>query len=313
MSSRLSYILAPVAVTGMFISIVGCSNGEASTSAEMPATTPVQQDRPVKGPSVSKSTSQTTVTGDGFKPSGSAATVAVPPRSASSAGTLLQSAGTGAGIWVTGKGSISLEPDLVLLNVGVEAMAKTVGKARAQAASSMDKIVQTAKSQGLEDRDIQTLSFNIWPRYDYTEVNVGGTRTRKQVLVGYTVNNTARIKIRDIDGVGNIIDALVDAGGDSTRINGVDFTIEDPSRFTNQLREDAVKDAISKAEHFASLTGVSVGPLVFITEGGSGTPSVRDFGDQGLRMRAAAESVSTSISGGELDLNLIVEAAFSIE
>ena len=45
MSSRLSYILAPVAVTGMFISIVGCSNGEASTSAEMPATTPVQQDR----------------------------------------------------------------------------------------------------------------------------------------------------------------------------------------------------------------------------------------------------------------------------
>ena len=120
--------------------------------------------------------------------------MAVPPRSASSAGTLLQSAGTGAGIWVTGKGSLRLEPDLVLLNVGVEAMAKTVGKARAQAASSMDKIVQTAKSQGLADRDIQTLSFNIWPRYDYTEGNVGGTRTRKQVLVGYTVNNTARRK-----------------------------------------------------------------------------------------------------------------------
>ena len=160
---------------------------------------------------------------------------------------------------------------------------------------------------------VQTQSFNIWPRYEYPEVTSGGSSTRKQVLVGYTVNNTARIKIRNVDDVGAIIDDVADAGGDVTRINGINFSIEDPKPFMTQLREEAVKDAIAKAEHFATLTGVAVGDLVFIGEVGAGTPAVRGFSEDAMMMMAATVVDNTSVSGGELELSLNVQAAFSIQ
>ena len=67
-----------------------------------------------------------------------------------------------AGISVSGQASVSVEPDLVLLTVGVETMGETVAEARVAAAGAMDAVVQAVKAHGLEDRDIQTQSFNIW-------------------------------------------------------------------------------------------------------------------------------------------------------
>ena len=119
--------------------------------------------------------------------------------------------------------------------------ADTVAEARAEAAGAMDAVVRAVKAHGLEDQDVQTRSFNIWPQYEYPEVTSGGTRTRRQVLVGYTVSNMAGIKIRDVDAVGAIIDDVAEAGGDKTRIDGVNFSVEDPEPFMAQLRQEAVR------------------------------------------------------------------------
>ena len=108
----------------------------------------------------------------------------------------------------------------------------------------------------------QTRSFNISPRYEFPEVFEEGIRTRKQVLIGYSVSNSASVKIRDLDAAGSIIDEVAEAGGDLIRINGISFTVEDPKPFTRDLREAAVKDAIDKASHLASLAGVSLGRLL---------------------------------------------------
>ena len=219
----------------------------------------------------------------------------------------------GSGIWVNGQATVTVEPDLVLLNIGVEAIAETVAEARAEAAGVMDAIVEAVKAHGLEDQDVQTQSFNIWPQYEYPEVTTGGTRTRKQVLVGYTVSNSARIKIRDVDSVGTIIDSVAEAGGDATRIDGINFSIEDPKPFMTQLREEAVQDAVAKAEHLASLTGVEVGNLIFIGEAGGGAPRDQGFLRESMAYSMAASDSPTSISGGELQLSLNVQAAFSIQ
>ena len=220
---------------------------------------------------------------------------------------------TGSGIWVNGQATLTVDPDLVLLNIGVEAIAETVAEARAEAADAMDAIVAAVKVHGLEDQDVQTQSFNIWTQYEYPEVTSGGTRTRKQVLVGYTVSNSARIKIRDVDAVGTIIDSVAEAGGDATRIDGINFSIEDPKPFMTQLREEAVQDAVAKAEHLASLTGVEVGNLLFIGEVGAGTPRNQDFMLESMAFSGAVADSPTFISGGELQLSLNVQAAFSIQ
>lgn len=191
-------------------------------------------------------------------------------------------------------------------------MAETVAEARAEAASSMDAVIQSVKAHGIEDSDVQTQSFNIRPRYEYPEEISEGVRTSRQVLVGYTVSNTAIVKIRDVNAVGTIIDDVAEAGGDATRINNIRFSIDDPKPFTTQLREDAVQDAIAKAEHLASLAGVDLGDLVFISEVGAGAPVARGFQEESFMAMAAPASL-TPISGGELQLSLNVQVAFSVD
>ena len=217
------------------------------------------------------------------------------------------------GIWVTGQSTVTLEPDLALLNVGVETFAPTVAQARGDASTAMDAIVNVLRNRDVEDKDIQTRSFSITPQYEFTEVLQSGVRTHKQVLIGYRVSSSAAIKIRDLDAVGPIIDDVATAGGDATRINGISFTVEDPEPFEDQLRQGAVTDAIAKAQQFAVLTGVSLGQLVFITESGGGRSVIQDFGDEAFAIRAQAAAPPTSIGGGELELRMSVQAVFSIQ
>ena len=203
------------------------------------------------------------------------------------------------GISVSGEGSIDLAPDLALLNVGVEAVSESVSEAREEAAEAMDSVIAAVKAQGLEDSDIQTRAFNIRPQYDY--------QNNRSILVGYTVSNSATVKIRDIDNVGPIIDDVANAGGNATRIDGIRFTVEDPKPHMDTLREAAFQDAMAKAEHLANLAGVELGPLTFVTES-SGTPVARDAAFAMLE----AAAPGTSISGGEMQLSMYVQAVFDI-
>jgi len=215
------------------------------------------------------------------------------------------------GIQVSGEGSITMAPDLALLNVGVEATGATVSEARQEAATAMNDIVDALHSQDIKDKDIRTRFFNISPRYDFQEVLEGGIRNHKQVLVGYMVSNSASIKIRNLDSVGAIVDDVAEAGRDATRINGISFTVEDPSPFMVSLREQAIMDALAKAHQFADVTGVALGRLVLISESGRGTPVVGPVMENTLFAKSAA--APTEISGGELEIRMTVQAVFDIE
>ena len=218
-----------------------------------------------------------------------------------------------AGIWVSGTGEMSLAPDIALIRLGVETTSPSVTEARDESATAMDAVVTAVKNNGLAADDIQTTSFNIWPEYERQEVITNGVRSNIRVLTGYRVSNTAVIKVRDLDAVGAIIDDVVNAGGDAARINGIDFSIEDSSQYTTQLREDAVNAALEKAQHFATLTGVTLGKLVYVTEV-SDSPIVQPLAEsRAFAMAAAPAAPATGISGGSLDLTLTVRAGFAIE
>jgi uncharacterized protein YggE len=219
---------------------------------------------------------------------------------------------TQAGIWVSGQGKLSLTPDIALVRLGVETTAKTVTEARDEAATAMANIVTAIEQYRIVERDIQTTSFNIWPEYQYQEITKDGIQTNVRILIGYRVSNTAIIKVRDINKVGAIIDDVVNAGGDPTRINGIDFSVENTKLFQVQLREEAVKAALQNAQQFASLTGVALGKLMYISETGVGGPAVRDFADD-RAFGLAAAAPTTSIGGGSLGLTMTVQAVFAIE
>ena len=216
-----------------------------------------------------------------------------------------------AGIWVNGVGTVVTEPDITNLSLGVEARASTVTVARDQAAVAMTAIVAFLKSNGVAERDIRTQSFNISPQYTFRERLEDGLRTNKRVLTGYQVTNTLSVQVRNLDQTGAILDGVAKAGGDLVRVNGISFTVGDPSPLKVQARELAVQEAMKKAQELATLAGVGLGQLIFISETSS-TPifnQVEARGDFAL----ASSFTATPISGGEPQIQVSVQAVFAIQ
>ncbi len=207
------------------------------------------------------------------------------------------------GIWVTGEGSVSVVPDVAILTLGVEAQEDTVEEAMDEASEAMDAIIEALLDNGVAEEDIQTRWFTIYPVRDWINGHA--------VLLGYEVSNTVTVKIRDMDNVGHIIDEVAEAGGDLTRISGVSFTIDDPDPYYDQAREEAILDAMAEAQQMASLTGVGLGPPIYISEGYNYAPypvymdySYAAYGEG---------NYTTPISPGQTEVSVTVQIVFSIE
>ncbi len=205
------------------------------------------------------------------------------------------------GIWVSGQGEVTVVPDLATLWLGVEAQADTVAEAQEQAMGAMDAVMDALTDNGVDEDDIQTQYFNIdqVTRWDDDEY----------VVIGYRVTNMVTAKIRDIDNVGTVIDAAAEAGGDLIRINNIAFSVDDPSDYYEEAREEAMDDAKEKAEQLADLAGVELGLPTYISEGTIYSPV--DYRGMDV-MAPSAEGYETSISPGELEVTLTVQVAYAI-
>ena len=106
--------------------------------------------------------------------------------------TSLATATNGQGeIHVSGQGKVSIEPDLAILNLGVETRGATVSEAREAATTAMAAVMGSLTSEGVEDKDIQTSRFDINDEREWQEITENGVRTSKSVLVGYRVRNNS--------------------------------------------------------------------------------------------------------------------------
>lgn len=206
------------------------------------------------------------------------------------------------GIWVTGEGKVEAAPDIVSLQLGIAAQSKTVADAQSQANAAMAQVMSALKSNGVADKDIQTRYFNI------QKVTRWDNDTQQEITIGYSVTNQVLVKIRDVSKAGSIIDSVVQAGGDLTRIDSVSFSIDDPIVFYDQAREKAMVDATDKAGRLASLAGVKLGKPIYITE--SATPVVQPLSP--TFSKAAADSTGMQISPGQLEITVVVQVTYAI-
>ena len=161
-------------------------------------------------------------------------------------------------VHVTGIGSVTAEPDIATIYLGVSVEKETVEEAREEAASAMTAVIDALKDNNIADRDIQTENFSIYPQYDYTEEG--------RVLRGYRVNNSVNVKVRELDSLSDIIDDATTAGGDIVVVNSIQFMLEDPTPLQAHARALAVKDAEAKAQTLTEAGGVTLGKPITITE-----------------------------------------------
>lgn len=217
------------------------------------------------------------------------------------------------GIHVTGSGKVTIDPDIATISMGVEGFALAVAEARQIAADALTAMLASLDANGVPQDDVRTTFFNIQPEYEWREIIESGLRNSERVLTGYRVTNSLTITARDLDRVGDVIDGLATAGGDATRINGISFDIEDRAAAQEQARLLALRDAVAKADVYASETGVGRGKLVFVTETSFAAPQSRAFAVESMAADGAFAGAPTPIVAGDLDVTVTVSAVFAID
>ena len=208
------------------------------------------------------------------------------------------------GIWVNGTGKVSAVPDIAILRLGIEVQSPKVADAQAQAAEAMDKVMKALAANGVAEKDIQTQTFNI------SKVTRWDDKNQQEVLIGYRVTNIVQAKIRTMSKVGIIIDAVATAGGDLTRIDGIGFSVENPTTYNEVARQKAMADAEAKAKQIAQLSGITLGKPTYITESSYVPQPIFRGGFE--KMAAAPGMMDTPISAGELDITVNVQVVYSI-
>lgn len=208
------------------------------------------------------------------------------------------------GIWVNGSGKVMAVPDVAILRLGIEAQESTVTEAQSRAAEAMDKVMEALQREGVDEKDIQTQRYNI------RRVTRWDNDRDQEIVIGYRVTNTVTAKIREVAGAGAVIDAVAVAGGDLTRIDSIGFTVDDPSEYYAEAREQAVADAAAKAKQLAEVAGVKLGKPTYISEN---TYVPGPIYRQDMMAKAeGASAVETPISPGEMEITTNVQMAYAI-
>ena len=166
-------------------------------------------------------------------------------------------------ISVSGTGQASAQPDVAVISIGVTTEAKEAGEALTENSVQMTGVISALKSGGVLAKDIRTQTIRLSPRYEQPPRTAGGAQKPAE-LVGFTASNVVEARVRDLDGLGDLLDAAVKAGGN--QIQGIRFEIEDQSALLVQARDAAWQDAQAKAEQLAKLAGAELGAALTIQE-----------------------------------------------
>jgi len=161
-------------------------------------------------------------------------------------------------ISVTGEGEAVSVPDIAVFSFSVSADAKTVSEAQAVVTKNSDAIFAGLKDLDVEDKDIKTTDYSVWPKYAYTQAACaqGYCPPSKQIPDGYTVSQTVSIKVRNTEDAGKALSVVGDKG--ATNVSGLTFTTDDPNKNINDARDKAIEDAQKKAKDLAKRLGVSL-------------------------------------------------------
>jgi len=210
-------------------------------------------------------------------------------------------------ITVVGEGKVRIMPDVARTTIGVDVRKSTVKEASSEAKTVMDQVLKVLKAQAIEDKDIQTSGFSIY--VESPPYGPDGTPADKAQPV-YHVTNQVSVTIRDLDKVGAVLDAAIEAGANN--IFGVNFSLADPTELQSEARKKAVADAKAKADELAGLVGLKVDKVVSISEviGNTGAFYSSAFKPgQPVGLGGGGGSVSP----GELELSLQLQVVYTIQ
>ena len=200
-------------------------------------------------------------------------------------------------ITVIGEGRISAAPDMAVLRLGVSREARGASDAMRLASEAAAAVLAQVEASGIAPRDVQTANVSLSPRWQHTQ----NTAPR---VVGYNASNDLTVRVRDLSSLGALMDAVVSDG--ANQMNGLSFAMAEPRPLQDQARQEAVADARAKATLLAEAAGVTLGPVMMISENGSFQQPIA------MARGAMMESSAVPIAAGEMDVSATVSMIFAI-
>lgn len=165
---------------------------------------------------------------------------------------------------VTGTGKATAVPDTALISFGITKTSPNVLDAQSQVNNIINKITTDLKNLGIEDKNIKTTNYSVYPNYDYY--------SGRQNANGYTVSQNIEVRIKPIDKANKALDIVTTDGGNI--VGGISFVLDDATQkqLQNKARADAIKEAKEKAQNLSGLSGLRLGRIVDVQEGASFQP-----------------------------------------
>lgn len=219
-------------------------------------------------------------------------------------------------ITVTGDAEVYAVPDIATFSVSVQEEAKQVEAAQETATQKTNAIIEYLRGEGIEERDIKTTEYSVYPQYDYVqEVAREGVYTPgRQVLRGYQVSQTITVKVRDTEKAGTLLSGVGSLG--ATNVSGLSFTIDDEDELKADAREEAIAEARAKADELADQLGVEIIRVVgFYEESGGYQPYYGKGGvayDMAVRSEAAMAAPAPELPTGENKIMSNVSVTYEI-
>ena len=216
-----------------------------------------------------------------------------------------QGAGT---ISIEGRGEVLAAPDTAFVTSGVTTQGATAREALDANTVAMNELLATLKAAGIEARDVQTSGFSVSPNYVYSDARDANGYTLPPKINGYQVYNTVNVRVRELAALGSVLDKAVTVGANT--INGISFSVADPSKLYDDARKAAFADAKAKATLYAGVAATDLGDIRSITEAQSyGQPE--PYMMKTMAQDAAA-SAPVPVEGGELTFVISVQVTWEL-
>lgn len=214
---------------------------------------------------------------------------------------------------VSAEGKIQLPPDKALVGLAVETAGESLETVQTENRKRMDQILARLQELGIEEKKIQTSSLNITPHYPPRPRRQGGDPTVPEVpkIVGYTVKHSLMVEVQDLDNIGRIVDAALNAG--ANRFSQITWALKDERPAKLEALKVAVQDARAKAKTLAQAIGVKLVRLLEVTEGRAPLLPRRQTLATARMSMAMAEGSEFPLSPGELAVQATVNLVYEID
>jgi hypothetical protein len=203
-------------------------------------------------------------------------------------------------ITMAGTGESHGKPDFAQVQVGVVTEALTAAEALRKNNEAMSQLIVMIRKRGIEDKDLQTVQFNVSPRYKYDK-----TQQEPPKIAGYQVTNEVHVKVRNLTTLGAFLDDTVSMGANQVR--GISFGVAEPAQLMDEARKRAIADAQRRARVYAEAAGLKLGKPIRIDEQVGGRPGPYPV----ARMEAAAAS-AVPVAPGEQTFSVTVTVSYAI-